>query len=274
MEKDGEEDFDFPIRIARIILSSLSLLLHFLGVYSIFAYKKKSNQNIILCSLTVAEIILSLQTMIYCGMAVSDTHFDIMGNLNQIMNNCVFYVSYYGLIFAMFILTFDRLICVIDPLKYQSRMTRKRVGFLVAITWLISLSLGILVGYWRNTEATRTIASIADVSCFVFLLVSYTFIIIRLKKSRDLFKNINSESELSNRKSIRKEHLVPGVIVVTFLLFYCLPFVVEKAIGDHQALYLCGNVGLLTDPLTYIFLAKHYRNNVVRIFCHSGTDRV
>ena len=111
---------DFPIRITRIIVASFSLLLHFLGVYSIYAYKKKTNQNIILCSLSVAEIIPSIQTLIYCFVVVSDLPFDMTGNVNHLLNSCVYYVGYYGFMFGMFILTFDRLVCVSDPLKYQT----------------------------------------------------------------------------------------------------------------------------------------------------------
>ena len=100
----------------------IALLFNIIGIFAIIHYQKKSNQNIILFVLSFVEIIIALCGVIY---RVEDK-FYIPNAIMDVFRNAQS-VSIFQLVLTMFLLTSDRIICVINPMKYKTRMTRKKV---------------------------------------------------------------------------------------------------------------------------------------------------
>ena len=262
-------------RYARIVITTAAFVFHLLGLLAIHLHKRKTNQNIILCSLSLTELLLSLHSLLYNILAVQSQHYvDLLavpsGRPFETLMYAVFYVGYFEMILSMFVLTLDLLLCALHPLKYRTRMTRARTSILVGVTWCVATILGVGVSFsWRNRAIVDTCSSALGVSYLVFLLIAYSFVIRRIRTSNRRFSETRTGGRISNAGSgqgaglFRRQYLVPSVIILSFVLFYYVPYAVAVFVGYHQVLYLAGNCGLLVDALTYIFLSSHYRECLV-----------
>ena len=100
--------------------SIVAMLLHIVGIFSIYLYKKKTNQNIILTYLSLADITGSIYRILTEFALVATIEWKRQDRLNIILAlNSVFYVGLYSLAIAYIILTIDRLVCCVNPLKYK-----------------------------------------------------------------------------------------------------------------------------------------------------------
>ena len=129
-----------------LTVTCMAILLHCVGLLAIYLYHKKVNQNLILLSLSLSEIIFSLRA-IACNFTLKAV---TAGNLNPLVTipflKFLRYMALHEAKLAMFILTLDRAICAISPLKYKSRMTRKRTKIMIFISWVIAIILGVMTG--------------------------------------------------------------------------------------------------------------------------------
>ena len=243
----------------------LAIILHVSGCYAIFLYKKKTNQNIILLFLSIVEVL----TIISGALIETLPSTEVVDIISEILT--------FELLFIMYIITCDRLVCVMDPLKYNSRLTRKKVMMIITSTWVLAAILGVLLHVLRFMWVE--IVFVAFVALYIILtIITYTAIIISLRKSRIKFgSNITDQ-----RKKIKKEFLVPSIIIATFVLLYIVPFAtLRSSIGDstgnndvefREEIYgdkvarTISAVGLLVDPLTYIFFVALSGCDIQRVF--------
>ena len=171
----------------KLLTSCAALFLHTVGLLAIYFYDKKTNQNLILSSLSVSEVIALVTWIIEsaCDEAIQ------RGLLNRealirIMSTSV-YIAHYQLLLVMIILTVDRLVCVINPLRYKSRGTRKRLIKVVAASWIFSSSIGITYFVTSNIAIQIVIATgiyLFGLLYVLFAFVTYSFIAIKQRRSR------------------------------------------------------------------------------------------
>jgi hypothetical protein len=252
----------------------IAILLHCIGLFAIYLYQKKTNQNLILSFLSFAEILIAL-----CGIAFNiDAETSIIWKHPELFDACVTIpnISIYELVLMMYILTVDRMICVVNPLKYKLRMTRTKIKILILISWIISITLGVLretIPYpgkkWINVIFTGI-----GVLYIIVVIVTYSIVIIRVKRSRELFRTTNVNQEIK----FKKEFLVPGLIILTLILFYAIPYPIyqltpfnPRTLKEWQTQYIRDRVceilqvfGLVIDPIIYVFLTKHYRDIIMK----------
>ena len=85
-------------------------------------------------------------------------------------------------------------------------------------------------------------------------------------------------NRLNHHQVYNKQYLVPGLIILTFALLYVIPFAVQrfttnKNVGTTTSLIrkevcrLIQMLGLVSDPLIYVFISKHYRSVIQKTFC-------
>ena len=119
----------------------IAILLHGVGLFAIYLYKKKSNQNLILSFLSLPEILIAL-----CGI-VFKIYMETLIIPKLFHDICITIqnISIYELVLTMYILTLDRMICVVNPLKYKLRMTRTKIKIIILISWIISITLGVFI---------------------------------------------------------------------------------------------------------------------------------
>ena len=309
--------------ITLLLLASTSLFVHLVGLLAIHLHKKDSNSNRILLSLSVAEMLLSVHRIIY--EVTEEAHlrgsFHIVELAHGHIEGALFYVSSYATCLIMYVLTLDRMVCASTPLKYRSRMTRKRTMVLLFIAWFFSLVLGCTTGFlsfhqriWANLIGI-TLGGIYT----IFAVATYSLIVIRIRSARKQFGRSQRRTtttatmtedddggsrrrkvtrQTSTRIALKssKEFLVPTILISSYLLLYIAPLVVTnfsfvestgvnwRELGDDiakkksESLSYCAltalpYVGIVIDGITYIFLTKHYRENIVRFVTRGRRDQ-
>ena len=144
LQKRSSEQIALKIGLT---LNGIAIITHVIGLISIYLYKKRTNGNIILGSLSMFELLIATSTIgtnSHRLTFVSKSLFDICSTVR--------YVLIYELVFTMLILTIDRCVCMINPLKYNYRMTRKRIILSLIVSCLISITLGILKGIFKRFQ--------------------------------------------------------------------------------------------------------------------------
>ena len=196
-------------------------------------------------------------------------------------------MSGYATCLIMYVLTLDRMVCASTPLKYRARMTRKRTMVLLLFAWIIALALG--CGTSALSFHQRTWANLFGLALggiyIIFAVATYSLIFIRIRSAKKQFGGSQPSTQTALKSS--KEFLVPTILISSYLLLYVVPFVVNNfsfvdASGDNwrdlgdiiskkrsESLSYCvvtalPYLGVAVDGITYIFLTKHYRENIVR----------
>ena len=147
------------LAILQITVCGNAFCLHLLGFYALHFCDKRTNQNIILFSLSIVEITISITgTMFTIEFLILK---DFLGPIGYKILICIENIAIYQLILVMYILTIDRFVCIRSPWTYQSRMTRKRVFLLILLSWVISIVIGVIgatlgmsVRKWVNLSIT------------------------------------------------------------------------------------------------------------------------
>ena len=245
----------FVIGCIDTTLSSIAILAHIIGLLSIHLYKKKTTQNIILASLSTTEI----TTCVFHIVKYWCTHKH--SPFSHFINFCK-WTSVYEILFMMYILTIDRLLCVLQPLKYTSRITRRRIRRAVYVSCVASIVLGILEHCFR----TRYLLIGLGLLYGVFVLITYTLVIVGVESSR----RISSPDNAGLRRKVKpKEVFVPGLIILSFVVLNCVPHLVYYFVNSlsevaRKVLEIFMVLGLVVDPFTYVILASHYRKALIQ----------
>ena len=256
-------------------LGIVSVLLHVVGLLAIYLHKKKINQSILLASMSVMEMAESFNSIVSVSQIKENVV--VRGVIPNIFSRMVFYVASYGILLSMFVITLDRLVCVLSPFTYKSRMSRKRIQVLVLTTWLLALILGIGNAIHTSPDIRRNIYVLflcLEGVYFLFIIVAYSLIIKKLKDSRN---RVNPDVRRNERFKARKEILMPTVLVITYIIFDLVPPAVlsfHKTGGTLLVSRLLFQFGMATDAITYIFLTKHYRDQIIKVLCYIRPRRI
>ena len=272
-----------------LVASGFSILFHITGLYAIYLHKKKSNQNLIFSSISIFEIITSIYRIAYDLALNRNYHENFKDTLPQPAKYIFFsfyYLTGYAVLFTMYVLTLDRLLCALNPLKYKIQMTRNRTRTLLFLSCIFASSLGIGTGFtpsFSNRMKVSNVAFFFGSMYVIFVVVTYILIAYKLQSSKSRLKAQRGKiSTTSRRKTLRglnfrKEFCVPTILISTHLIFFVVPFFVLKfvqweGIGEierrsknsgYHLCYLLLIVGCIADALSYIILVKHYRQNII-----------
>ena len=238
------------------IILCVGIIFHCFGMVAIVMYKKKQNQNIILFCLSVSEFLVGITQLIKLGVGwISNFELRRMYLSIELLVHLEF-------LMMMLIITLDRLICMINPLLYKVRVTRQRLILIICLSFL--LSFGVTGVFWTNICIgwEQILYTCVIGITVVLVLVTYPYVILKMKRSRKRFHH-------HKKKTSKKEFLVTGIIMVEFILFYCIPYPIsiynKESRLCHEVFKVLFYFGLAIDPVIYIFLTKHYRDIYV---CH------
>ena len=280
------------VMLVKVILCTFGLILHPLGLYALRTCKQRNGQVAILMNLSIAEILLFINDLV----EASQNLVEYKDKYSRIMTvksyrpykahhetyvAIYFFITYTCLlevIFAVFLLTADRLVAVLSPLKYHIVTEEKSIfQRTIMVCWLISISVGSL-SLSMYTEYTAYIFILTSVCVStLFFLISYIIIGVKITRSRTSLQNDTTRSSQRNDQlRIRKHHLVPGLIISTFIVFYVKTVIyrithVNKERIDKKSylwtelLRMSPNVGYITDALIYIFLTERNRKIVMKL---------
>ena len=123
------------------VLNVVAFIFHTMGIYAIIVYKKQSNQTLILSNLSIVEITMTICEIVNDIVRLvryrEDVFNSVKGMHDLLLNrlppvydeiNAFFYITVgIKIVLIMTLLTIDRLICAIDPLKYKVYLTTSRM---------------------------------------------------------------------------------------------------------------------------------------------------
>ena len=275
-----------------ILMNCIGFFVHSLGIYAIIACKKKSNQVLILFNLSLVEIMIIMymvaNDIIRLGryknndvMTTSLMESMMMNRFPAVYQEINFFIYLsigVEMIFVMVVLTMDRLIFVLNPLRYKAQFTRSTLRKILIASWIISFIFGALYAAFKAFAILCIFGTIA-IGYVVLAAVTYTIIYFKSRNSNLQFQANRSKGshKTPHESKFRKDYMIPGLIILTYILCYILPFAltrawiriteltVEKCIL-HECLAIVLDIGFLSDALVYVMLTKHFRVAIMELF--------
>ncbi len=267
------------MRVTSLILSSISSLvalssisLNLLGLYLLVATKPLTNSKILLINLTVSEIIVSVTGLIhnFAYLFLDSVVFSVVVDVNAAM-----WTFYY---FAMFLLTIDRFIAVKYLLRYRLVLTKKLLIRLILAAWILALILAITICFSNKIF----MASFREYMWIVFDCIGVTLSIfvygfIYFKSSARKFENNPQEINANRRRRLmfkrnRKLIKMVALIILSWIFFLLVPSITFMCFHlGSETVYMGFTIvwfmGLVVDPLIYIFLQDDLRLLLKRRVC-------
>ena len=280
-----------------IIMNILGLFFHALGIYAVQKGDKKSNQRVILTSLSIVEMVGALYMLINDVIRLvryREDMFHTVENMETVLANrlppiyheisfCIYFAAAFEILLVFLVMILDRLACSLNPYAYRMHVTRERLTYSICISCVVSLILGLV--YSLVPRSKFIVLALFLVAALVQLILTViTYIIVGQKINKSM--RTRSRSSQSSQRSgggdrensrLKKHQLIPGLIVLTYFIFYLIPLSVQQFVLRrkvltpriciiHEGLSIFLDFGILSDALIYVFLNKNCRNRIKKDF--------
>ena len=117
---------------------------------------------------------------------------------------------------------------------------------------------------------------IIQITVVILFLISYILIGLKIKMSKISLQSTANTSQTDESTCIKKHHLVPVAILLTYIIFYVIPGQIivfymvnlQSPMRAHmlfEIIKLFPIIGCLSDALIYIFLTKGNRDIIVKL---------
>ena len=252
----------------------IAVILNSLGIYFLCKDRnRKTNQNLILKYLftnefAVSVLLVSRWSLVFHSAMVSQTILSIIDRIQ--------FCAYLNYNLIMLIMTFDRLIAIKYPLRNIFIFTRKKVKVALFASTFLCLAVGAATSVVEfklllMTFGKYVFPAISTISVVV-IVITYTYIFVKIIRKRNLDNSTrnNTRSAASNHQYFK----MAAIITFTFVVCYLLPDITfalcPKCFSyrglNYYILQVLWNMGLVFDPLTYIFMQK-LRQRLAKIVC-------
>lgn len=285
-------------KIVSIFLALTNIILHGIGLCLLFTlYKRrgeKSYQRCYLLNLSLAELVQNIfRLTIHLLLLYDADHRN--RSLCQLI--CYFrYVTntavYYQCFASMFLLTGDRLLCILLGMRYTIIWNFKKTIYVIAMTWFFNgiISIGMCVHMTVTMRTCKQLHACAfnkvvylyvPTSLFViflaFTIFTYSVLFYKYVVSRRQFSMNSNENHRRTIKSAitNSKFFVSIMLISTFLLFMVIPasvatfyYIVAGTMPSMSYIYYLNISVLLSDTadgLIYVFLLPSVRKFLLQI---------
>ena len=168
---------------------------------------------------------------------------------------------------SIILITVDRVLAVKLTIRYRIIVTRKRMNIVFAVSWLLSISHGVMVNY-ISLQEMKQIRSAWEILVTLMIITGYGYIIV-------LFQYRKRKLE-ENHRQIGRTNLkltVPGLILLTYIILCVIPDLL-LSFGTKFTLWILGlrYLNMLTDSLIYTFGSGRIRSRIRNAICQSSTS--
>ena len=248
-----------------IAVSILAMACNSIGVHVLSKIDfRKTNQIIIIKSLSITEIIISIGWVIgdvlhLCGFKSGATSW----NINWSIKSGI-YLTWYSMIYM---LTVDRLLGCNFPLQHRTWVRIRNIKIAVATMWIIGVLIGTSMCLFEAKQLyivfNKYVWLTLDGIFLVLFTVTYTTIYCRVSK-----RAVQRSTQSDQTKLVR----MITVLLLTFVVCEIIPvtinliFFMATNIGTttmRSIIVLCYNIHILIDPLLYIFLQREARHLLI-----------
>ncbi|XP_071341995.1 uracil nucleotide/cysteinyl leukotriene receptor [Trachinotus anak] len=268
-----------------------------LALWAFFHQDSASPSTVFLKYLSVADISYILILPLRIVYHLSDSHWPF-GHVICQLSGFLFYLNMYCSLYLMSLISLDRFLAVVHPLKSQSVRRVKYAKIAVGILWvtvIVSMSPTLFSKrsvtnnstgicnklYLEKTSPTALTSTIvAFVIPLTTIVVCYILILLKLR-------TVKQQVE----RPVKDKAIKMIILIVLNFLVAFVPYHVSRVIyiefhshGNMTATSreLLGRANKITsaltcvsgvlDPVMYFFLNQAYRNRLLQLFCKNRGD--
>ena len=282
--------------ISRAIINSGGLIINILASHMFLKYRRtmlSSNNNKLLFSLVVADILVSLFGIADAILFYSATNGNISSDIWKLVGILPLFGSFFTSILALGIMSYDRLISVVYPLRYNIIMTTSMIKLCIISTWLIlAFILTIQCTLFLSTSSTLEKMVRSYLLATFFVTGSITLMIANCKlymviqrKRRNIAAqfHVSSNSIVSREtqgreagSQVQKENVSNSLICIwmTAIFIFCwLPITVYYVIRRNgypgsrtfSTIVTClASFNSFLNPLVYLIKRKTFRKHFAK----------
>ena len=267
--------------------------------------------NFYLVNIAMADMgLLAFEALVFIVAAFNNPQYDVgffpfKSNWTCTLGSIFIYTSYFGSVFFVTVVLFDRYIAICYPLKHRSINGKRRVTWISSVLWLSSFGMAVFsIGITKHKQAciqnldSRVIATVPVCHWYDFGYWMDRFkLILDLGQylgagSFGLFMIFQIIRALSNRTAtdqmfvVKTRNQVARMLTINIVVFFIcyLPFKIldiDHVVGNltgysflpkiHVSLGWCGRLAMLLyaslNPTLYNMTNRHYRKAYKEAFC-------
>lgn len=270
---------------------AVALVLNGLGIYLLAKLRARiSNQNVILINISLIKMILSITEAVLCVLEIVGSGTSRIYQVFDITNAGLYGVNHLTVV----ILTLDRLLATIIPLRYNRQMTKVKLRIPIIASWIIGTA-GIVPFFVYDYSLLYSIyykivfLTLDGIVLLVAVITYGSILKTLLRKERTFDRGLTlTKRSVTVSQRFGRFFYVSSLIIASFILCVAIPDVIyaslviiqgnEDPMIEH-ALGLVWSIYLVSDPLIYIFLQKPIRLKFCSIFSRAkvgtldGTSR-
>ena len=237
MSKDNEAS------ILWLIVASISIILHVVGIFSLCSLRRRKVSDYLLILLSIVEILKITMRVVFTILCMRTGACRRTNVLITTVAICLI-----GQYQSVILITVDRVLKVKLSMKYNALVTRNIIFRLLIPYVSICLVHGSITWIFPHLEIKILLAW--EILVFAIIIISYLYMFLHLKISA---------RRLSRRSAstIRRQTLnlkVPILISVRFIAFYFTPnlLLAVKLIKFSPWLYSIYDLNIATDAIIYV----------------------
>ena len=185
---------------------------------------------------------------------------------------------------TVLLISVERLLAIIQPLRFKVLVTKKLVAFAAVATWLICASVAVILFYIPGRNHVFQGITVLNILLLVSLPTIYTKAFYSLRKQQLAADNLNSSSGNGERKEKRilqqKKFLLTSVTLILVYLITCAPFTIYnyKKISESglhnpyntndelvTGFWIILSLNLCIDPFLYCLRIPQYRKSCLAL---------
>nr|XP_019942910.1 PREDICTED: uracil nucleotide/cysteinyl leukotriene receptor-like [Paralichthys olivaceus] len=257
-----------------------------LALWAFFHKENTSPSRVFLGHLSVADMSYILILPMRIVYHLSDNHWPF-GHILCKLSGFLFYLNMYCSLYLMSLISLDRFLAVVLPLKSLSVRKAKYAKVAVGVLWvMVIVCMSPILFSVRDVtsspgtcnnlylEKTTPKALVSTIVAFVIplttVVVSYILILLKLRTLKQ-----------REERPVKDKAMKMIILIVTNFLFAFVPYHVSRVIyimtaaaEDRWSLETANRItsaltcvsGVL-DPVMYFFLNQAYRNQLILLFC-------
>ena len=187
-----------------ILYSAVGVTIFIGNVLACFVFLKteklrRNKMNVLLVSLAAWDILMAVLVVpfyaVYCGLGCEYS----LSRFCWLMRGTKDCVKI-GTTLNLYAIAYDRYTAVLQPLRYSSKMTSKRVAAILAVVWLSPVVLAGIRNFWQHNRSETRFANKLYDSVIVLGLVMLLVILMLMTNVR-IVKAIRKQTERAKRDS-------------------------------------------------------------------------
>ncbi|XP_031550772.1 D(2) dopamine receptor-like [Actinia tenebrosa] len=262
------------LNIISSVFGSIGNLLVCATIYTTTGLQTISNYFLV--SMAVADLIVTVvaQPLLvgFLGAAIDGSCANIVELLFRLAANISCAVSVIHLCF----ISVDRCLMVTKPHNFSRIMTKMRSRILLLISWVLPIIYAVLrLKVSKRATSLFTVAMMAV--CYMVIVISYTLIIIQVRKQQNLMQSRQTAYSAGNSKRKRDQMerrvaMTIGIVIIVFTISW-LPILVLRSLNADKnsgtaynwarTLALCNSA---MNPWIYCYRIPEFRAAYRRLF--------